>query len=177
MPNNPFANLDDLPLFELTSNDITNEGEMPLAQCSGLMGVEGGEDTSPHLSWQDAPAETKSYVLTCFDPDAPTQAGFWHWAVANIPASVTELATNAGDPDAGLLPDGALTVPNDLRQPRYIGAAPPVGHGPHRYFFVVHALDVDSLDGVDGESTPTVLSFNVFSHAIARAYLEVTFEQ
>ena len=97
--------------------------------------------------------------------------------MANIPASTTELPANAGDPDAGLLPEGALTVPNDLRQPRFIGAAPPPGHGPHRYFFVLHALDVETLDDVTADSTPTFLSFNVFGHAIARAYLEVTFEQ
>ncbi len=177
MANNPFDMLPTLPTFELTSADVPAGGEMPPAQRSGIMGVEGGEDVSPQLSWSGAPEETKSYVLTCYDPDAPTQAGFWHWAVANIPASTTELPANAGDPDAGLLPEGALTVPNDLRQPRFIGAAPPPGHGPHRYFFVLHALDVETLDDVTADSTPTFLSFNVFGHAIARAYLEVTFEQ
>lgn len=176
MPNNPFDMLADVPLFTLSSDDLTHEGVMPLAQCSGRMGVEGGEDRSPHLRWSDAPAETQSYALTCYDPDAPTQAGFWHWAVANIPASVTELPTNAGDPDAGLLPDGAVMLPNDLRMPKYIGAAPPEGHGPHRYFFVVQALDVPQLD-IPSDATPTFFSFNVFSHAIARAWLQVTFER
>ena len=102
-------------------------------------------------------------------------SGFWHWAVYNIPASVTSLAANAGKPDAGLLPPGAVTLPNEPRLSRYIGAAPPPGNGEHRYFFTVTALDVATLELAPG-STPAVLGFNFLGHVLARAQLMDTTE-
>jgi len=135
----------------------------------------GGEDRSPTLNWEGAPQGTKSYALTVYDPDAPTGSGFWHWAVYNIPASVTALAGNAGDPGAGLLPPGAVTLPNEVRLARFLGAAPPPGHGEHRYYFTVSALDVESLE-LDEGSTPAVLGFTLLGHILARAQLVGTTE-
>jgi Raf kinase inhibitor-like YbhB/YbcL family protein len=136
----------------------------------------GGEDVSPQLSWSGFPEDTKSFAVTVYDPDAPTASGFWHWAVADIPVSVTSLDAGAGDGAEGSLPDGAVTLNNDASAARFIGAAPPPGHGPHRYFVVVHAVDVESLGLPDG-ATPAYLGFNLFSHAIARATITGTYEQ
>ena len=135
----------------------------------------GGDDRSPELNWTGAPSGTQSYAVTLYDPDAPTGSGFWHWAVYNIPAAVTGLPANAGDPDARLLPPGAITLPNEARMPRYIGAAPPPGNGEHRYFFTVSALDVPSLE-LDPGSTPAVLGFNFLGHILGRAQLMGTTE-
>lgn len=170
--NDPFARLPQVPTFTLTSTDVVDGEEFPRAQYSAAFGVPGGEDVSPQLSWSGAPEGTKSYAVTVYDPDAPTQSGFWHWAVADIPASVTELATNAGAEGGAGLPDGAIAVPNDVRAPQFIGAAPPAGHGRHRYFIVVHALDVEKI-GVDENSTPTFLNFNIFSHILGRGIITV----
>lgn len=173
LPLDPYDALPKLPLFTLNSESITNGQPMATPQISGIMGA-GGEDVSPQLSWSDFPAETKSFVVTVYDPDAPTLSGFWHWAVANLPADVTELPAGAGDGNE--LPGGALTLVNDAGQRRYIGAAPPAGHGPHRYYVAVHAVDVDKLD-LPEDASPAYLGFNLFQHAIGRAYISGTYEQ
>ncbi|TCP57254.1 hypothetical protein EV191_1011207 [Tamaricihabitans halophyticus] len=173
-PPNPYDFLPALPSFQVTSADLTDGQQLGNAQVSGIMGA-GGSDVSPQLSWSGFPAETKSFAVTCFDPDAPTASGFWHWAVLDIPASVTELAADAGGEDGAKLPAGAITLPNDAGARRYIGAAPPAGHGPHRYMFVVHAVDVEQLGITDG--TPAFLGFNLFSHGIARATITGLYQQ
>ena len=133
----------------------------------------GGQDVSPDLHWTGFPAETKSFALTVYDPDAPTGSGFWHWALFNIPADATSLPTGAGAENSVLLPAGTVVMPNEGRTPTFIGAGPPPGTGTHRYQFVLHALDVADL-GVDPQATPAVMGFNVHFHTLARAVLEAT---
>lgn len=171
----PYEALPSLPGFTLTSESVTDGAPLSNAQVSGIMGA-GGQDLSPQLSWSGFPSETKSFAVTVYDPDAPTASGFWHWAVADIPVSVTSLAEGAGDDSGSGLPDAAVSLAGDASTARFIGAAPPPGHGPHRYFIVVHAVDVESLGLPDG-ATPAYLGFNLFSHAIARAIIVGTYEQ
>ncbi len=171
---NPYDFLPRIPAFTVTSADLEDGGTLATPQLSGIMGA-GGQDVSPQLSWSGYPSGTRSFAVTAYDPDAPTTSGFWHWAVYNIPAAVTELVAGAGDADGAGLPKEAVTLAGDAGVSRYIGAAPPPGHGAHRYFFVVHALDVEALDLPDGAS-PAFLGFNLFSHAIARATLVGRYE-
>ena len=171
----PYEHLPQVPGFTVTSNDVSDGGVLPMPHVSGIMGA-GGDDRSPQLSWSGFPEGTKSFAVTVFDPDAPTASGFWHWAVANIPASVTELPPGAGDKDGPKLPEGALQLRNDAGFAGYVGAAPPAGHGPHRYFIVVHAVDTEALD-VTADTTPAVLGFNLFFHTLARATLVATYEE
>lgn len=173
--NDPFARLPTVPSFKLTSTTVRDGAPMPPAQMSAAFGVPGGKDISPQLAWSGAPAGTKSYVVMMYDPDAPTLSGFWHWAVANIPASVTSLEEGAGDDGGAKLPAGAIQLRGDSGAARFIGAAPPAGHGPHRYHIVVQALDVEDI-GVKPDSTPAFLGFNVFFHVLARAVLVTTAE-
>src|SRR5689334_2080867 len=142
--NDPFAGLPEVPSFTVTSTTLTEGGGTPPAQMSGIFGVPGGEDVSPQLSWSGAPEGTKSYAVTVYDPDAPTGSGFWHWAVANLPGTVTELPAGVGDGSS--LPGDAITLRNDAGLRRFVGAAPPPGHGHHRYIVAVHALQVEKLD-------------------------------
>lgn len=166
---NPYDAIGDVPSFTLTSDDISDGAVLATPQVSGIMGA-GGQDVSPQLSWSGFPAETKSFAVTVFDPDAPTGSGFWHWAVVDLPASTTSLPSGAGDDAGSGLPDGSFQLAGDSGARRYIGAAPPPGHGTHRYFTAVHAVDVDSL-GIPAEATPAFLGFNLFSHTLARAVL------
>ncbi len=172
---NPHDGLPPAPRFTVTSTDVREGQTLPAPQRSGVMGA-GGQDVSPQLSWSGFPATTRSFAVTMYDPDAPTGSGFWHWAVANIPASVTSLPTGAGSEDGAKLPKGAFQLPNEIRTKRYVGAAPPPGDGPHRYIIVVHALDVPSLE-IPRDATPAVLGFNMLGHTVGRAFLTATFER
>jgi Raf kinase inhibitor-like YbhB/YbcL family protein len=174
-PPSPYDFLPQVPDFTLTSTDCSDGAPLAMPHVSGVMGA-GGEDRSPQLSWSGFPEGTRSFAVTVFDPDAPTASGFWHWAVANIPASVTELPAGAGTEGNAKLPEGAVQLRNDAGFQGYVGAAPPAGHGPHRYFVVVHAVDVEQLD-VTPETTPAVLGFNLFSHTLGRAALVATYRQ
>ncbi|MEU1162852.1 YbhB/YbcL family Raf kinase inhibitor-like protein [Streptomyces sp. NPDC005921] len=163
----PYDKLGKAPAFALKSNDVQDGGVLPIALVSGRI---GGTDTSPHLSWSGFPAETKGFAVTVYDPHAPTVSGFWHWAVADIPASVTELPTGAGDDSGSGLPEGAWQLANDAGLKRYVGAAPPPGTGEHVYYIAVHAIDVADL-GLNRGATPAYLGFNLWTHTLARAVI------
>jgi Raf kinase inhibitor-like YbhB/YbcL family protein len=175
MSRNPYEELPDVPTFHLTSTDIVDGHQLMMAQMSGQMGA-GGGDISPQLSWSGFPADTKSFAVTMYDPDAPTAAGFWHWAVCDIPVTTTSLASGAGDAQGSRLPPGTVQLRNDASVTGYIGAAPPAGHGVHHYYIAVHAVDVESL-GLPSGATPAYLGFNLFMHTLARAVLVGTHEQ
>ncbi|GLS00760.1 UPF0098 protein [Brevundimonas denitrificans] len=152
--------------FTVTSTGFTDGGTLPDAQ------VHARGNRSPQLSWSGAPEGTKSFAVTCFDPDAPTGSGFWHWTVANIPADVTELAEGASP--AGL-PRGAVEGRTDFGEPGFGGAAPPPGHGPHRYIFTVFAVDTERLD-VTPDNSGAVFGFNLHFHTLGRASITGVYE-
>jgi Raf kinase inhibitor-like YbhB/YbcL family protein len=126
-----------------------------------------GRNRSPHLKWSDAPAGTKSFAVTCYDPDAPTGSGFWHWLVVNIPASVSELPEGAGSA-GGQLPAGVLQTRTDFGAPGYGGPCPPPGDHPHRYLFTIFAVKTDRLD-VRADTSAAVVGFNLNFNTLARA--------
>ena len=171
----PYDNLPQLPTFTLTSEAVTDGQPLSNDQVSGIMGA-GGSDVSPQLSWSGFPETTRSFAVTMYDPDAPTGSGFWHWAVANLPATVTDLPAGVGDGSNAGFPGDAITLSNDAGLKRFIGAAPPPGHGVHRYIIVVHAVKVEKLE-IDGDASPAYLGFNLFSNAIARAVITGTYEK
>jgi Raf kinase inhibitor-like YbhB/YbcL family protein len=166
----PYRYLPVVPSFKLTSATVHSGSALPTAQLSGIFGVPGGLDTSPQLSWSGFPPETRSFVVTMYDPQAPTGSGFWHWAVADIPASTTSLAEGAGGPDGADLPPGAFQLGGDAGMARYIGGAPPANSGRHEYIITVSALDVDKA-GIGPDASVAFLGFNIAGHTIARATL------
>ena len=156
----------------ISGDDVFDGKEVPLRYASEGA---GGSNISPHLSWYGFPDDTRSFVVTMYDPDAPTPSGFWHWAVADIPAAVTELPEGAGRAGDSGLPAGVRQFRNDAGVRGYVGPAPPPGHGPHRYFIAVHAVDVESI-GVDDDASPAYLSFALMGHTLARAVIAPWFE-
>jgi Raf kinase inhibitor-like YbhB/YbcL family protein len=166
---NPYDYLPPVPSFTVTSTDIVDGEQLPLRH---VYTAAGGQNVSPQLSWSGAPEGTLSYAVTCFDPDAPTPSGFWHWLVVDLPASVTSLEAGAGASDAAL--PGGFHIRTDFGSADYGGSAPPQGDMPHRYFFVVHAVDVDTL-AVEASASPAVVSFNLAFHTLARAIITPTY--
>src|SRR4029450_12999358 len=165
----PYASLPDVPSFSVSSTDVSEGEKLGNDHVSDFLGA-GGKDISPQLSWSGFPAETKSFAITCYDPDAPTGSGFWHWSAVNIPVDVTSLARGAD------LPAGAFSVRTDYGHDGYGGSAPPPGDRPHRYVFAVHAVDVEKLD-VTPDVAPAMVGFNLAFHTLARATIRPTYQR
>ncbi|MFI7209339.1 YbhB/YbcL family Raf kinase inhibitor-like protein [Micromonospora aurantiaca (nom. illeg.)] len=169
----PYDLLPPVPAFTLSSPDIT-DGQPMTARHAHTSA--GGDNHSPTLTWHGAPEGTRGYAVTCYDPDAPTGSGFWHWLLLGLPATCTALPVDAGRGDGGHLPDGAFHLRNDFGAHTYAGAAPPPGDPAHRYLFAVHALDTDNL-GLDRHASTGYAGFILTAHTLARAVLRPTYRQ
>ncbi len=152
--------------FTLQSPDVKPGGQLTDKQVFNGFGC-SGQNVSPALSWKGAPAGAKSFVVTVYDPDAPTGSGWWHWVVYDIPASATELAQGAGSGKAAL-PEGAKQGRTDFGAPGFGGACPPPGDKPHRYVFTVYALKLDKLD-VPADASPAMIGFMTKANSLGSA--------
>jgi Raf kinase inhibitor-like YbhB/YbcL family protein len=156
------------PAFRLTSADV--KGTFAPPQIYNGFGCTGG-NVSPELSWTGAPAATKSFALTVYDPDAPTGSGWWHWVVVNIPASTTQLPSGAS---GAKMPEGAVETRTDFGKPGYGGPCPPAGDPPHHYVFTVYALKAPKLD-LDAQAGGAMSGFMIRQNKLASATFTATY--
>ncbi|MBL0888092.1 YbhB/YbcL family Raf kinase inhibitor-like protein [Myceligenerans indicum] len=169
-PADPYSLLPAPAVFTLTGPDVVDGERLPVAYTVD------GEALSPALEWSGAPAGTRSFAVSCFDPDAPSPSGYWHWNLVDLPAEVTSLPRGAGGADGGLLPAGAFQVRGDGGYPGFEGAGPPRGDHEHRYVFAVHALDAAPGRLVPGPgSTNAQVHVSIFFHLLGRATLTATY--
>ncbi|KAF1076625.1 YbhB/YbcL family Raf kinase inhibitor-like protein [Halodesulfovibrio sp. MK-HDV] len=161
--------------FTLTSPDVQNGERLSIKQVFNGFGCTG-DNVSPSLEWKNVPAETKSFAVTLYDPDAPTGSGWWHWVVFNIPASIQSLPANFGTDQSPLLPATTIQSRTDFGTKGFGGACPPQGDKPHRYQFTVYALDVDRLDLPSG-APAAMVGFYLHQHTIAKAQIIATYSR
>src|ERR1700746_2447602 len=156
--------------FTVRSNSFKDGDYLPNAHILSAEFGFGcqGNNQSPHLAWSGVPDGTRSFAVTCFDPDAPTGSGFWHWLVVNLPLAAAELVLAPGTPKAPKLPAGALQTRTDLGSPGYGGPCPPQGDHPHRYLFTVFAVSQDSLP-VKADTSAAVIGFQLNFNTLAKA--------
>ena len=152
--------------FTLSSPTIKPGSTLTKAQVFNGFGCTG-DNISPELKWSGAPAGTKSFAVTVYDPDAPTGSGWWHWVVINIPGDSTGLVEGAGSA-VGKLPAGAMQGRTDFGSAGFGGACPPQGHKPHRYIFTVYALKTDKLD-VPADATAALVGFMINANKLGSA--------
>lgn len=161
--------------FTVTSTTIRPNQTLSIDQVFNGFGCYG-RNISPEISWQNAPAGTKSFAITAYDPDAPTGSGWWHWVVYNIPGNARSVPENAGIPDSTTLPTGAVQGRTDFGSTGYGGACPPQGDKPHRYVFTVHALKVEKLE-LPADATAALVGYMINANRLGKASLTARFSR
>jgi len=151
--------------LKVTAPDLVSRGRIATSHVFNGMGC-NGQNISPALEWSNAPAGTKSFAVTMYDPDAPTGSGWWHWVMYNIPASTTGLVAGAGNNRNA--PSGSVQGTTDFGTKGYGGPCPPTGDKPHHYHITVFALKVDKID-VPGNATAAMVGYNLNANKLATA--------
>ena len=167
------ASLSHAATFTVTSSTVRPNQNLSIDQVYNGFGCYG-RNISPAISWQNAPAGTKSFAITAYDPDAPTGSGWWHWVVYNIPANVTGVPENAGEASGANLPAGSVQGRTDFGSAGYGGACPPPGDKPHRYVFTVHALKVEKLE-LPADATAALVGYMINANRLGKASFTARF--
>ena len=150
-------------------------GQMTSKQVFNRFGCTG-TNKSPQLNWEHPPEGTKSFAVTMYDPDAPTGSGWWHWLVFDIPATVKELKSGAGNPKSNALPGNAIQSITDYGTHGYGGPCPPEGDPAHRYIITVYALKTEKL-GLEENASPALVGYYLNANAIQKSSVMAYFQR
>lgn len=123
--------------FSIKTGAFNEGGEIPKLYTGE------GKDLSPPLEWSGAPEGTKQLAIICDDPDAPTPEPWVHWVIYRIPTDTTKLVEGIPTKETLELPPGTLQGKNSWDKIGYGGPMPPPGHGWHRYYFTLYALNAE----------------------------------
>src|SRR6266702_143197 len=145
--------------FAVSSPGLADGGTLDSSHAASANNC-GGGNVSPVLQWRNAPAGTKSYAITLFDPDGAKGLGIVHWVLYGVAVSTTELRAGAAPPA------GSVSGTNRTGGLGYYGPCPPVGDVPHHYVAQVYALDLPP-DGLPAGLTRDALLAAVKDHVIA----------
>lgn len=167
---NPFLSLEKVPFLKFSVKILLIEKFLTKKFMAPYSGNSDNNNISPEISWQAAPSETKSFVVSIFDLDEPNDFGFWHWVVANIPGSITTLPQDAGNPNNLKLPKGAVQLPNDSQNKSYLGVISSTNQKSHRYFLAIWILDIVKIP-FSKNPTLASLNYHMFGHVLARGTL------
>ena len=159
--------------FTLKSNELG--GQATNKQALNGLGC-NGENQSPQLFWENAPANTQSFAVTIFDEDAPTGSGWWHWLIFDIPASVKTLQSGAGNIALHLAPVDAIQSITDFNTYGYGGPCPPENSKPHRFVVTLYALKASKL-GLNKNSNPAMVGFMLEQNLIEKSSLIFYFKR
>jgi len=152
--------------FLVTSSDIAKNSIIANKHVFEGFGCKGN-NISPEISWENAPANTESFALTVYDPDAPTGSGWWHWVVVNIPKNTNQLKQNFGKHNKSYLKNGIRQIKNDYGKYSFGGPCPPVGDKLHEYIFTLHALKTKKLD-INKNSSAALAGFMINANTIEK---------
>lgn len=153
--------------FTLKSSDLSGQAiDKQVFNGFGCI----GQNSSPQLSWENAPDGTKSFAVTIYDEDAPTGSGWWHWLIFDLSAATSELTSGAGNTSLKLAPLNCVQSITDFKSYGYGGPCPPEGSKPHRYVVTVYALNTEKL-GLDANANPALVGFMLEQHVIQKASL------
>ncbi|MBA2367984.1 MAG: YbhB/YbcL family Raf kinase inhibitor-like protein [Candidatus Protochlamydia sp.] len=153
--------------FTLTSSAFKNLDRIPPDYACDQL----GNNLSPPLSWSHPPSGTKSFAITCVDPDSPT-GRFTHWIIYDIPAAANRL--EEGIEPSEKLANGTLQGINSFEKIGFDGPCPPAGL-PHHYIFTLYALD--RMLRIEGEITLIVFEKAIRHHVLGKAELAGLFQR
>lgn len=160
-------NLSNAQTFTLKSNDLG--GQATLKQVNNDFGC-SGQNISPQLFWDNAPADTKSFAVTIYDENAPTGSGWWHWIIFDIDRSISELKSDAGNVIKHLAPAQSIQSKTDFGLPGYGGPCPPDDNSIHKYIITIYALKTEKL-GLTAFDNPALVGFYLNQNIIEKASL------
>lgn len=155
--------------MQITSSAFQNGETMPKKYTGE------GDDVSPPLQWTGAPDETQEFAILCEDPDAPQKTPFVHWLIYGIDSTTLSLPEAIPADQELSTPVHAAQGMNSFGRIGYNGPLPPVGHGPHRYFFRIYALNkkLGLKPGIDKDTFLKAAQ----NHIVAEAELVGTYER